>query len=93
MNIETLGTTISKNTHNQSFHMPGRFCCGTGDEGPAVGGSSYCWCVTGDWCAYFSVPFVYLSIFLIDLTVSSCEFDFIYSRTRVHYDYLTFLTP
>lgn len=48
--------------------MPGSFCCGEGNEGPASGGRAYLWCVRGDWCAYFALFFVYLSILTINVT-------------------------
>ena len=56
--------------------MPGKFCCGDGSEdGPAVGGRAYCWCVTGDWCAYICVPFIYWSLLAIDVTITACTLD------------------
>jgi len=55
--------------------MPGQFCCGKGEDGPAVGGSAYLWCVSGDWCAYFCVAFVYISLIAIDVTTTLCELN------------------
>jgi hypothetical protein len=46
--------------------MPGGFCCGEGEDGPAVGGMAYFWCVTGDWCSYVALFFVYASLLIID---------------------------